>query len=120
MEVDREYVVDSHGQSTGAFASCQLLGFQLLPRFKAIYAQKPYRPETAFAELGKAIKTIFLFRYLHDHQQRAECDEAGERRNRLRFLGSPRRDGKQPSRGSRNEHAFAASGSELHGVHSPG
>ena len=34
MEVDRQYV-DSHGQSTIAFAFCRLLGFQLLPRLKA-------------------------------------------------------------------------------------
>jgi TnpA family transposase len=124
MEVDRQYV-DSHGQSTIAFAFCKLLGFLLLPRLKAIHSQKLYRPETgkadayanlqlilskpidwdlvcqqydqmikyttalrlgtaeteailrrftkknlqhptykAFAELGKAIKTIFLCRYL--------------------------------------------------------
>ena len=35
MEVDRQYV-DSHGQSTVGFAFCRLLGFQLLPRLKAI------------------------------------------------------------------------------------
>ena len=125
MEVDRQYV-DSHGQSTVAFAFCRLLGFQLLPRLKAIHSQKLYRPGTgkadayanlqlilskpidwelvrqqydqmikyttalrlgtaeteailrrftkqnlqhptykAFAELGKAIKTIFLCQYLH-------------------------------------------------------
>ena len=39
MEVDRQYV-DSHGQSTGAFAVSRLLGFQLLPRLKAIHSQK--------------------------------------------------------------------------------
>jgi TnpA family transposase len=44
MEVDRQYV-DSHGQSTVAFAFCRLLGFQLMPRLKAIHAQKLYRPE---------------------------------------------------------------------------
>ena len=44
MEVDRQYV-DSHGQSTVAFTFCRLLGFQLLPRLKAIHAQKLYRPE---------------------------------------------------------------------------
>jgi len=38
MEIDRQYV-DSHGQSTVAFAFCRLLGFQLLPRLKAIHAQ---------------------------------------------------------------------------------
>ena len=125
MEVDRQYV-DSHGQSTVAFAFCRLLGFQLLPRLKAIHSQKLHRPGTgkadayanlqlilskpidwelvrqqydqmikyttalrlgtaeteailrrftkknvqhptykALAELGKAIKTIFLCRYLH-------------------------------------------------------
>ena len=33
MEVDRQYV-DSHGQSTVAFAFCRLLGFELLPRLR--------------------------------------------------------------------------------------
>jgi len=135
MEVDRQYV-DSHGQSTVAFAFCQLLGFQLMPRLKAIHAQKLYRPEPgqpatyrhlqlvltkpidwelvrqqydqmvkyttalrlgtaeteailrrftrnnvqhptyrAFAELGKAIKTIFLCRYLHNEPLRREINE---------------------------------------------
>jgi TnpA family transposase len=134
MEVDRQYV-DSHGQSTVAFAFCRLLGFQLLPRLKAIHSQKLYRPETgkadaysnlqqiltrpidwelvrqqydqmikyttalrlgtaeteailrrftkknvqhptykAFAELGKAIKTIFLGRYLHSEELRREIN----------------------------------------------
>jgi TnpA family transposase len=44
MEVDRQYV-DSHGQSTVAFAFCRLLGFQLMPRLKAIHAQKLSRPD---------------------------------------------------------------------------
>lgn len=39
MSVDRQYV-DSHGQSEVAFAFCRLLGFQLLPRLKAIHSQK--------------------------------------------------------------------------------
>jgi TnpA family transposase len=45
MDVDRQYV-DSHGQSTVGFAFCRLLGFQLLPRLKAIGKQKLYRPDT--------------------------------------------------------------------------
>ena len=47
--MDRQYV-DSHGQSTVAFAFCRRLGFQLLPRLKAIHAQKLYRPETGKAD----------------------------------------------------------------------
>ena len=45
LEVDRQYV-DSHGQSVVAFAFTKLLGFQLLPRLKAIHSQRLYRPET--------------------------------------------------------------------------
>ena len=41
MEIERQYV-DSHGQSEVAFAFCRLLGFQLLPRLKAIAAQRLY------------------------------------------------------------------------------
>jgi TnpA family transposase len=134
MEVDRQYV-DSHSQSTVAFAFCKLLGFQLLPRLKAIPIQKLCRPGTgnpeaypnlapvlskaidwdlirqqydqmvkyatalrlgtaeteailrrftrsnvqhptykAFAALGKAIKTIFLCRYLHSEELRREIN----------------------------------------------
>ena len=135
MEVDRQYV-DSHGQSTVAFAFCRLLGFQLMPRLKAIHVQKLSRPEVgqtdayenlqpiltkpidwelirqqydqmikyvtavrlgtaetdsilrrfvrsniqhptykAFAELGRAVKTIFLCRYLHSEGLRREINE---------------------------------------------
>jgi TnpA family transposase len=43
MEVERNYV-DTHGQSTVGFAFCRLLGFELLPRLKAIHKQKLNRP----------------------------------------------------------------------------
>jgi len=135
MEIDRQYV-DSHGQSEVAFAFCKLLGFQLLPRLKAIAGQKLYLPEAgtadrypnldciltrsidwalveqqydemvryatamaertadpeailrrftrgnvqhptyrALAELGKACKTVFLCRYLHEEPLRREINE---------------------------------------------
>ena len=43
MDVLHQYV-DSHGQSEIAFAFCHLLGFELLPRLKAIGKQKLYLP----------------------------------------------------------------------------
>lgn len=48
MEIEHQYV-DSHGQSEVAFAFCRLLGFQLLPRLKAIAAQRLYLPEAGVA-----------------------------------------------------------------------
>lgn len=57
MEVDRQYV-DSHGQSTVAFAFCRLLGFQLLPRLKVIHAQKLYRPATGQADAYRNLQPV--------------------------------------------------------------
>jgi TnpA family transposase len=135
MAIDRQYV-DSHGQSEVAFAFCHLLGFDLLPRLKAIGSQKLYRPGDdkpgdykhlepvltrpvnwnlisqqydemikyatalkqgtadpeailrrftrnnvqhptyrALTELGKAIKTIFLCRYIGSQTLRREIHE---------------------------------------------
>lgn len=45
MEVNRQYV-DSHGQTTVAFAFCHLLGFELMPRLKDINRQKLHKAET--------------------------------------------------------------------------
>ncbi len=44
MVVEKQYV-DSHGQSEVAFALCNLLNFQLLPRLKGIHTQRLYRPQ---------------------------------------------------------------------------
>jgi len=136
MEVEKQFV-DSHGQSEVAFAFCHLLGFDLLPRLKALASQKlsltgdeqpgeygnlqpilksnpinwevigqqydemikytaalkhgNAEPEAilrrftrnnvqhptykALSELGKAIKTIFLCRYLQSEALRHEIHE---------------------------------------------
>ena len=135
MEVEQHYV-DSRGQSEIGFAFCHLLGFDLLPRLKAIASQKLYRPVVgrpedyanlqpiltrpinwelirqqydemvkfatalrlgtaepeailrrftrnnlkhptyqALAELGKAVKTVFLSRYLNSEPLRQEINE---------------------------------------------
>ncbi len=42
MDIERQYV-DSHGQSEVAFAFSYLLGFDPLPRLKAVASQKLYR-----------------------------------------------------------------------------
>jgi TnpA family transposase len=132
--VEQQYT-DSHGQSEVAFAFCRLLGFELLPRLKAIHSQRLYLPDNAvaypeldlvlakktidweliaqqydemvkyttalrlgtaqtedilrrfnrsnaqhpvyraLAELGKALKTIFLCRYLGSMELRQEINE---------------------------------------------
>ena len=49
MEIDKQYV-DSHGQSAVAFAFCHLLGFNLMPRLKAMASQKLYRAVSSTVE----------------------------------------------------------------------
>jgi TnpA family transposase len=57
MEVDRHYV-DSHGQSTVAFAFSRLLGFQLMPRLKAIHAQKLARPDAGQPDAYENLRLV--------------------------------------------------------------
>lgn len=49
VQVDRNYV-DTHGQSAVAFAFCNLLGFQLMPRFKNLHEQKLALPDKEAAK----------------------------------------------------------------------
>ena len=57
MVVEKNYV-DSHGQSEVAFAFCHLLGFQLLPRLRAIHAQRLYRPQTGQPEAYPRLQPV--------------------------------------------------------------
>lgn len=57
MKVEKNYV-DSHGQSEVAFAFCHLLGFNLMPRLKAIYKQKLYLPSTGQSNVYSNLKPI--------------------------------------------------------------
>src|SRR4051812_19541191 len=57
MTVAKNYV-DSHGQSEVALAFSHLLGFQLLPRLKAIHAQKLYRPVTGEPEAYPRLQLV--------------------------------------------------------------
>lgn len=57
MEVEKNYV-DSHGQSEVAFAFCYLLGYQLMPRLKAIHSQKLYRPELGMADAYSNLQPV--------------------------------------------------------------
>lgn len=57
MEVEKNYV-DTHGQSEVAFAFCHLLGFQLMPRFKAIHAQKLYRSDVGMEDSNSNLQPV--------------------------------------------------------------
>jgi TnpA family transposase len=89
----------------------------ILRRFTRSNVQHPtYR---ALSELGKAVKTIFLCRYLHSEARNprgAQCHRAVERRQWLHLLRPEGRFQQQPQGGSGGEHARAAPAAELPGV----
>ena len=90
MEVDRQYV-DSHGQSTIAFAFCRLLGFQLMPRLKAIPVQKLSRPDAGRADAYPNLQAI-LTKPIDWELIRQQYDHAGQIRD-----GRPYRHGRDRS-----------------------
>jgi TnpA family transposase len=57
MEVEQQYV-DSHGQSEVAFAFSHLLGFDLMPRLKAIASQKLSRPNPGNVDAYPHLQSI--------------------------------------------------------------
>ena len=73
MTVAKNYV-DSHGQSEVGFAFSDLLGFQLLPRLKALGAQKLYRPETGHPEAYPHLQPV-LTRPINWELIRQQYDE---------------------------------------------
>ena len=73
MKVDEQYV-DSHGQSEVGFAFCHLLGFDLLPRLKAIASQKLYRPVSGRAGDYPNLQSV-LTRPIHWELIRRQYDE---------------------------------------------
>jgi TnpA family transposase len=91
MKVDRQYV-DSHGQSTVAFAFCRLLGFQLLPRLKAIHSQKLYRPDGGQPDAYKHLQLV-LTKPIDWELIRQQYDQMVKYTTALRH----RRDGGNPA-----------------------
>lgn len=59
MEIEKNFV-DSHGQSEVSFAFCNLLGFNLMPRLKAIHSQKLYRPDIGISEAFPNLKYVLI------------------------------------------------------------
>ena len=96
MEIDRQYV-DSHGQSEVAFAFCHLLGFQLLPRLKAIHKQRFYLPEAGQAQtypnlapvLRRAIQWPMIAPEYDNMVKYAQHSASGQQRRTLFCVASP-------------------------------
>jgi TnpA family transposase len=74
MSIERQYV-DSHGQSEVAFAFCRLLGFELLPRLKAIHKQKLSRPEAGKNDAYSNLEHILAARSIDWEMIRQQYDQ---------------------------------------------
>ncbi len=59
MTIEKNFV-DSHGHSEIAFAFCNLLGFQLMPRLKSIHSQKLCRPEAGMIDASQTFSLCSL------------------------------------------------------------
>jgi len=59
MEIEKNYV-DTHGQSVVAFAFCHLLGFNLMPRLKAIHSQKLHRVEAGEPDAYPNLRPVLI------------------------------------------------------------
>ncbi len=69
MSVDKNYV-DTHGQSSVAFAFCHLLGFDLLPRLQPMSRQKlykPYRTNDEFTNLTPILTRPIRWELIAEH-----------------------------------------------------
>lgn len=83
MEIDRQYV-DSHGQTTVAFAFCHLLGFELKPRLKDISRQKLHKAEAGqvFGNLKQVIAPRAIAWELIEEYKARSGTETGHGRRR--------------------------------------
>jgi TnpA family transposase len=74
MEMNQIYC-DTHGQSTLAFGVSELLGFDLLPRLKNIYAQKLYYPSAShkceYENLHLILKEPINWTLIEEHYDEA-------------------------------------------------
>lgn len=74
MEMNQIYC-DTHGQSTLAFGVSELLGFDLLPRLKNIYAQKLYYPSAGhkneYENLISILKEPINWKLIEDYYDEA-------------------------------------------------
>lgn len=110
MEVEKNYV-DSHGQSEVAFAFCYLLGYQLMPRLKAIHSQKLYRPEPGMTDAYPNLQPV-LTRPINWELIRQQYDQMMKYATALR-LGTSETEAILKHRNSANSFIFYGKGGEI-------